>query len=309
MGVHFVARRVGAIDIGTNSTRLLVAEVAGGRVRPLDTRVVTTRLGAGIGSGRLDPAAVRRTVEVLRGFGRVLRAKGALRVVAAATSAVRDAADRGAFVETVRRETGLAVRILSGAEEAALGYRGVAAGTAAGTGAVVMLDVGGGSTELVWMAGGGLRYRSVDVGAVRMTEQGAGAPVIRAALAPVTGEVGPQPGAELTGVGGTITTLAAMHQELAVYDPARVHGYRLTAADVGRLLADIRGKTPAALRRTPGLEPARADIIEAGACIVGVAMDLLGREHITVSMAGILHGLALAAADDVEIKPPSDPRK
>lgn len=304
-----MGRKVGAIDIGTNSTRLLVAWVGDGRVRPVRGRVVVTRLGGGMSAGRLDPAAVRRTVGVLREFGSILRQEGAPPVAVAATSAVREAVDRGAFLEAVRRETGFAVRVLSGAEEAALGYRGAAAGLAAGAPAIMVLDVGGGSTEFVWMAAGGLRYRSLDAGAVRMTGSGAGERAIERVLAPAIGELNPEPGFELVGVGGTITTLAAMNQQLAVYDAARVHGYRLTASDVESLLAGIRAKSPAELRRTPGLAPERADIIEAGACIVAVAMRTLGRPGITVSEADILHGLALEAADDVERKtPPAAPK-
>lgn len=298
-----MARKVGAVDIGTNSTRLLVAEVENGRVRPVRTRMVITRLGEGTGkTGRLKPEAVRQTVEVLREYSEILREEGVEQVAAAATSAVRDAVDGDAFLETVRRETGIAVRVLSGEEEAKLAYRGVEAGLVIDSSAFVVIDVGGGSTEFVWNKEGTLQYRSLNVGAVRMTEQGAGEQEIRTALAPVTRELAALREFELVGVGGTITTLAAMNQRLVDYDSARVHGYRLTYFDVGRLLTEIRKKSLEELRQTPGLQPERADIIEAGALIVAVAMRELRRGRIVVSEADILHGLALTAADGVEIK-------
>lgn len=298
-----MGRKVGAIDIGTNSTRLLVAEVESGRVRPVHARMVITRLGEGIATGRLNREAIRRTIAVLCAYRGILREEGVEQVAAAATSAVRDAADRDMFLDAVRRETGIEVRVLSGEEEAALGYRGVAAGLEADPSAIVVLDVGGGSTEFVWTAAGTLQYRSLNVGAVRMTEQGADEDEIRTSLAPVIRELATRREFELVGVGGTITTLAAMNQQLTVYDPGLVHGYRLTYYDVGRLLAEIRGKSLGELRQTPGLQPERADIIEAGACIVAVVMRALDRGRIVVSEADILHGLALVAAEGVEIKP------
>jgi len=296
--------KVGAIDIGTNSTRLLVAMVGGGRVETLRRLMQITRLGQGIGNGCLLPEAVDRTVRVLREYRSVLDHEGVDLAVVAATSAVRDAVNREQFVQTVRAETGLEVTVLNGEEEAVLGFRGVLAGLTLAPDDTIVVDVGGGSTELVWTDEKEPHFYSLDVGAVRMTEENADDRRIRALLMPVLGKLECVQASSLVGVGGTVTSLAAMAQRMVSYNPELVHGYRLSYDTVSRLLAEIRSKTPDELRQTPGLQPERADIIEAGVSIVATVMDGLGRGHLIVSETDILYGLALTVAGDVERKTP-----
>ncbi|NPV74479.1 MAG: Ppx/GppA family phosphatase [Pelotomaculum sp.] len=292
-------KRVAAIDIGTNSVRLLVAERDGDRLKAVEAGLATTRLGEGIGSGMLLPQAMERTVDAVEGFCRTAMHLQAGRITVAATSAVRDALNRDEFVQMVRQRTGLKVRILSGEEEAALTYRGVLAGLPVEPRATAVVDVGGGSTELIWPREGGLRLVSVNVGAVRMTEAGMDVRKAAALLKPFLEEIKGMPVKCLVGVGGTVTTLAAVDQELAVYDPVRVHGYCLTAPKIEKILAKLEEMTVEERRRVPGLQPERADIIVAGVAIVKAVMEGTGAGRMLVSEYDILYGLVL---EEVEIK-------
>ncbi|HEY8418634.1 MAG TPA: hypothetical protein VIK93_11435 [Limnochordales bacterium] len=345
--------RWAAIDIGTNSVRLLVAEWAGDRVVPLVRDLRLTRLGRGVDRRRrLDPAAVERTLAVVGEFAARARAAGARDVVVAGTSALRDAQDRDEFCRRVLAAHGLPVAVLSGAGEAALSFmgavRGLAGGPAGGaagpselagpaaaggeadeSGRVWVVDVGGGSTEVVrGTAAGQVTVRaSADAGAVRMTELCVQsdpiapgdwerlADAVRQALAPLWARVAgrgpghkpgeaspaktgfdPAAGHMLIGVGGTVTTLAALDQHLDPYDPDKVHGYRLRRAAVAEWLGRMRASTVAERRTWPGLQPQRADIILAGTAIVDAVMAHLGAEELTVSEADLLDGLIVWAA-------------
>lgn len=285
--------RVAAIDIGTNSTRLLVAEKAGPVLKALETGLTTTRLGEGIGGGKLSPAAMDRTARAIEQFRQTALGLGAGQVVAAATSAVRDAVNQKDFLELVRGVSGLQVRVLSGEEEAELSYRGVLSGLAVDPLSSAVMDVGGGSTELIWRQGELLRLSSVNAGAVRMTEGGLDEEAIMVLLAPALGEVRRSPVQNLVGVGGTVTTLAAVDQELAVYEPQRVHGYSLTAARVNRMMDRLKKMDIEERMHVPGLQPERADIIVAGIAIVKTVMKGLGLDSILVSECDILYGLVL----------------
>jgi exopolyphosphatase/guanosine-5'-triphosphate,3'-diphosphate pyrophosphatase len=227
-----VVRRVGAIDIGTNSTRLLVAEESGGDIRTVATNLAITRLGEGIGSGTLLPAAMVRTAGVVESFFREARLLEADPVVAVATSAVRDAANRSDFLELVKKRTGLQIRVLSGTEEASYSYLGVVGGLSAEQQATAVLDVGGGSTELSWKNSQGLDTVSVNMGAVRLTLSRLPPAQMAAAFRPHLIRLRETGVSNLVGVGGTVTSLAAIKQELAVYDPERVHGFCLSFRDV-----------------------------------------------------------------------------
>lgn len=298
--------RVGVVDIGTNSVRLLVAEVTGREIKELGRDLGTTRLGEGA-DGRLRPEAMARTARVVREFAERMRAAGAARAVLAGTAAVREAANREEFAGLVRKETGLALRVLTGEEEALLSYRGVVWGLSGRiSGPVVTMDIGGGSTEFAWEDGEGkLRCLSLPLGAVRMTEKPSSMDEIREILAPAVAalrESEPAVAWKLVGVGGTATTLAAMAQGLRRYDPDRVHGYPLHVSEVERLLAALQALPLDERRRMPGLQPERADIISAGATIALAAMRGLGQTVMYVCETDILHGLALALAEDVETK-------
>jgi len=285
--------RIAAIDIGTNSTRLLVAERCSGGLKAMETRLITTRLGEGMGSGVLLPGAMERTMEAVNSFYQIAQRLGAERVVAAATSAVRDASNRDEFLDGVRRKTGLRVRVLSGEEEAAMSYRGVLSGLTVVPRSTVVVDVGGGSTEFIWNQGGRLRLASVNVGAVRMTEADLGEEEVAARLNPALVEVRRSQIKTLVGVGGTITTLAAIDQGLVQYDPDRVHGYCLSATNVSDILKMLKRMDVEERKQVPGLQPERADIIVAGVTIVKAIMDGLGQGQLLVSECDILYGLVL----------------
>lgn len=284
-------RRFGAIDIGTNSTRLLVAEESEGQIRTVATNLAITRLGEGIGRGELLPSAMDRTAGVVNGFFREARLLGAEPVVAVATSAVRDAANRADFLSLVYEKTGLQIRVLSGAEEASYSYQGVLSGLPVEQCSTAVLDIGGGSTELSWMDAGKLCTVSVDMGAVRLTLTGLSPAEVAAAFSPHLNRVRQAGVANLVGVGGTVTTLAAIKQELAVYDPERVHGFCLSTRDVAVILNKLAGLELTERRNVAGLQPERADIIVAGVNIVVVVMEGLGIDQLVVSECDLLHGL------------------
>jgi exopolyphosphatase / guanosine-5'-triphosphate,3'-diphosphate pyrophosphatase len=287
--------RVGVVDLGTNSTRLLVADVDGERVEDVLRRTEITRLGEGVDERRrLLPLPVARVRNVLSDYRRELERLGAERVLAIATSAVRDAENGEAFLGEIEWSYGFATRLLSGDEEAELTRRGVANGRPLADDTLV-LDVGGGSTELITAH----RRTSLDLGSVRLTERHLhsdpptdeelddAAEAVRAELPPL------QPDGAI-GVAGTITTLAAL--ELGGYDPARVHGYRLSRPVVEAQLARLASLPLARRRELQGLEPERAPVIVAGAVIVREALDRYGLAGLDVSERDILHGAALEAA-------------
>ncbi|OPY56715.1 MAG: Guanosine-5'-triphosphate,3'-diphosphate pyrophosphatase [Pelotomaculum sp. PtaU1.Bin035] len=285
--------RVAAIDIGTNSTRLLVADVIDESVKVAGAGLNTTRLGEGIGGGVLLPGAMERTLEAVGSFYDKSLRLGARRVVAAATSAVRDASNRTVFLDLAKRRFGLDIWVLSGEEEAALSYRGVLSGLPLAPQSTVVVDVGGGSTELIWNRGGSPAWVSVNAGAVRMTEAGSGEAEIAAVLRPALEEIRKFPAGCLAGVGGTITTLAAMAQGLEVYDPARVHGYCLTAEKVRHILQKLKSLSVEERKRLHGLQPERADIAVAGVTIVKAVLEGLGLDRLLASERDILYGLVL----------------
>ncbi|MDD3652687.1 MAG: Ppx/GppA phosphatase family protein [Desulfotomaculaceae bacterium] len=285
--------RIAAIDIGTNSTRLLVADVSGGNIKTLGTRLSHTRLGEGISGGVLLPVAMERTLEAIGSFLKTALLMGVKRVVAAATSAVRDAENRDIFLGLARERFGLDVKVLSCEEEASLSYRGVLSGLPLDPLTTVVVDVGGGSTELIWNNRGRLECLSVSAGALRTTESGVGECQIAAIFEPALSIVREGQVGYLAGVGGTITTLAAVDQGLTVYDPVRIHGYRLTASAVQRVLTKLKHLSIEDRKKLPGLQPERADIIVAGSDIVKTVLDGLRLKHMLVSECDILSGLIL----------------
>lgn len=286
-------KRVASIDIGTNSTRLLVAEYTGEHLNRIETGLITTRLGKGMAGGKLLLETMQSTADAVGLFYQKALDLGAGAVTAAATSAVRDASNKADFLELVKKRTGLTVRVLSGEEEAALSWRGVLSGLPVEPAATLVIDIGGGSTEFIWMRGARLNLVSVNAGAVRLTAAGADEAVTYNILRPALEEVGRCAPACLVGVGGTVTTLAAIDQQLALYDPDRVHGYNLSLMSVQRILKMLKGMEVAERRKVPGLQPARADIIVAGVHIAVMIMEKLGLASMLVSECDILYGLVL----------------
>jgi exopolyphosphatase/guanosine-5'-triphosphate,3'-diphosphate pyrophosphatase len=286
-------KRVAAIDIGTNSTRLLVAEYTAAGLKRIETGLITTRLGKGMAGGVLLQETMLSTADAVGLFYQKAINLGVESVVAAATSAVRDASNGTEFLELVKKRTGLAVRVLSGEAEAALSYRGVLSGLHVEPGSTVVVDIGGGSTEFIWMQGERLNLVSVNAGAVRLTAAGADEAMTGDLLRPTLEEVKRSSFECLVGVGGTVTTLAAIDQQLAVYDSKRVHGYSLSAISVNRILKMLNSMDIEERRKVPGLRPERADIIIAGVNIVKSILDSLGLARMIVSECDILYGLAL----------------
>ncbi|SDF11637.1 exopolyphosphatase / guanosine-5'-triphosphate,3'-diphosphate pyrophosphatase [Blastococcus fimeti] len=312
--------RVAAIDCGTNSIRLLVADVPPtGGATDLVRRMEVVRLGQGVdATGRLAAEAIERTRVVLAEYAATARELGAEDVRMVATSATRDAANRGEFEQMVLTTLGRLPDVVPGREEAELSFLGATAsletaaaahGAAAPRSPFLVVDIGGGSTEFVLGDASGLcAARSVDIGCVRLTERrlhgdpaspaevAATVADIRAALALVTAEVPVVEAASLVGLAGSVTTVAALALELPAYDPDVIHGSRIPVADVRRvsdLLLAMPRADRAALRV---MHPGRVDVIGAGALILRVIMDEFGLDEVVVSEHDILDGIALRLA-------------
>jgi exopolyphosphatase/guanosine-5'-triphosphate,3'-diphosphate pyrophosphatase len=296
--------RVAVVDLGTNSTRLLVADVESGKVSEVERLLEITRLGEGVdASGSLNPSAIARVLDTFGGYAERADALGAGSRVAVATSAVRDAANRESLLEPIER-LGFSARVLTGSEEATLTFAGVASDIPT-KGAVAVIDVGGGSTEVVLATDGAVRWsHSYAAGCVRMAERHLGAGVVSAeAFARCRADLD----SILTGladavehplslgvaVAGTATTAAAIDLGCDGYDAERIHGHlvsRRTIADQLRMLAplDVEARI-----LVPGLEPDRAPVICAGLTVLEAVLDRLDLEEIIVSERDILHGAAL----------------
>jgi len=298
--------RLAAIDLGTNTVRLLVVEADGRGWRVLDEAQRVTRLGEGQGAaGVLGEAPMARTAAVLAEFVGAAERLGVSRVRILATSAVRDARNRSEFARRVRAATGHAIEVISGADEARLTLLGVAAGLPGLPGSFLLFDVGGGSTEFV-LARSGVAAASVSLrlGVVPLTERYLGdGTVDRARYGAMAREVERRLAAEvppeiadarapvLVGTAGTVTTLAAIDLGLTAYDAARVHAHRMERAAVERLRDRLGALTVAARSEIPCLERGRADVIIAGIAICLGAMDRFGFESLLVSDRGLREGI------------------
>ena len=299
-------RRLAAIDLGTNTVRLLVVEASGAEWRGLHAEQRVTRLGEGqAGTGVLQPAAMRRTAEVVAAFCRRAEDLGAHDVRIVGTSAVREADNSAEFLAQVRSASGRQVRVISGEEEARLTCLGVTQGLPDLKGHFLLFDIGGGSTEFVLSRAGGppkavsvklgvveLAERFMDQGPVDDTRYDAMAALVGARLAAGLTEPILRHGAPaLVGSAGTVTTLAALDLGLDSYDPARVHGHRLTRVAVAGLCARLVALSLAERAVLPCLEPGRADLIVPGSAICLEALDRLGFDALVVSDRGLREGI------------------
>jgi len=296
--------RVAAVDLGTNSTRLLVADVDGDRLDEVVRRLTITRLGEGVDERRrLLPVPIARVRNCLTEYRRELEEHGASRTLAIATSAVRDAENGEAFLGEIEWSYGFATRLLDGNEEAALMVRGVNAGRPPVEDTMIV-DIGGGSTELVVTSNGPApaASTSLDVGCVRLTERFLGSdPPSRRELAASGAFVRsllPQYKArDAIGVAGTVTTLATLDLGLGDHDPEKTHGHRVARDSVERELERLAGMTFEERLAVPGIEPGRAPVIVAGLVVLREILDAYGLAEIEVSERDILHGAAFAAAE------------
>ncbi len=298
--------RIAAIDVGTNTTRLLVAEGNGSSYRDLDRRLAFTRLGEGVdSSGRLTAAAIKRTLSAIAEYCSICGEFGVQQMKIAGTSAVRDAANRETFLSAVEELSGAPAVALSGEDEARLSFWGATADLAPDR--YLVCDIGGGSTEFVLGVPGAaeLRRVSLDLGSVRLTERFLKSDppgieeiilleaAIDEALTTADAVMGDVGDARLVGLGGTITTLAAIHLGLEVYKPEVTHGALLTARAVNEMYQRL-ARTPLDARASlPMLPKGRADVIVAGGSILSRTMAHWGLEEVRVSEKDILDGLVL----------------
>jgi len=303
------AERLAAVDVGTNSTRLLVADVDGGRVvAELARETVITRLGKGVDrTGRFDPAALRRTLDVLAGYAAVCERLDVARRRVVATSATRDAANRREFLDGVRQLFGVEAEVLRGEEEAAAAYRG-ATHDLPGDRRTLVVDIGGGSTELILGRREPEAMLSLDVGCVRLHERhlhsdpptAAEVAALRADadahLARVTGVLDPSSAERVVGVAGTITTVTAIGLGLDAYDPRRIHRSALRADEIAAVAGKLAAMTVAERAALPVMAKGREDVIAAGALLLDELVRTFGFPRVIASESDILDGVLLGLA-------------
>ena len=294
-----------AIDCGTNSTRLLVSRGAGPAKEALARINTITRLGRGVdGTGRLDPDAIVRTVDVLRRYKSVLDEHGAERLRVTATSAARDAANRDEFFDAAEAVLGVRPELLSGAQEAELSFLGATAELDPAEGPFLVVDIGGGSTEFILGTSEVEASKSVDIGCVRFTEQyidsdppapeelHACISVTEAWLDDIAQEMpGVAAAKTFVGLAGTITTVAAVELGLHEWDRDKIHHLRLHRDAIEDVFRTLATESLEDRKYNPGLEAARADVIVAGTCILVAIIRWLGTDECLVSESDILDGL------------------
>lgn len=310
--------RVAAIDCGTNSIRLLVADLPGESAGPqaplvdLTRRMEIVRLGQGVDrTGRLAPEAIERTRVALASYAADIEKLGAERVRMCATSASRDAANAADFTEMVQRTLGVAPEVVTGDEEARLSFTGAVRGLPADAEApFLVVDIGGGSTEFVVgdRAAGVRAAISVDIGCVRMTERhlpgdpptpeqvAAAQADIAAAVDRALAVVPGREAATLVGLAGSVTTVVALAQGLREYDPERIHHARVSYEAVAQVTAELLSQTREQRLANPVMHPGRADVIGAGALVLRVIMERAGMPSVVASEHDILDGIAWSLA-------------
>jgi exopolyphosphatase / guanosine-5'-triphosphate,3'-diphosphate pyrophosphatase len=305
-------RRSAFFDVGTNTILCVIAEIRDtGRFRVLDDMAEITRLGQGVDqTRRISAEGERRSLAVLKRYRSQCDSLGVDEIVAVGTSALRDAENSAEVRARFKDELGFDIRVISGAEEAAYSFLAVQRGLALAAGRLLVIDIGGGSTEFI---SGDQREMfqalSIDLGSVRLTERFLPSDPVRSEevarmnLA-IDGElarlsehgIDADPSRALVGIAGTFTTLVAMEKNLACYSRREVHGGTLTLVAVRRQLARLARRSVAERRRLAGLEPERADVIFAGACMLERIMDFYHADRVIVSDQGVRYGLLHEAA-------------
>jgi exopolyphosphatase/guanosine-5'-triphosphate,3'-diphosphate pyrophosphatase len=296
-------RRFAVIDVGTNSVKFHVGERgADGTWRTVIDRADVTRLGEGLArTGRLDADAMDRTAGAIEGMAKEAVAAGVEAVVAVGTAGMRIAPNADEMIALTERRCGVRIEVIPGEEEARLAYLGATSALARADGLLTVFDTGGGSSQFTVGRGGEISEQfSVDVGAVRITERygldrAVGVSTLHLALAVLATDLArvdalSQPDS-IIGMGGAVTNLTAVKLGLKTYDPARVHGTVLDRVEIDRQIELYRTRDAAARRDIDGVQPARAEVILAGALIVRVILTLLGRDSFVVSDRGLRHGV------------------
>ena len=297
------AARYAVIDAGTNSIKFHIGEHdVGGQWRTIVDRAELTRLGEGLAQGgMIIDAAQERTVAAIAGMVDEAKRHGVRAIAAVGTAGLRIASNANDVVDAIQAHTGVHIEVISGDEEGRLAYVATRAGLGLNKGSLVVFDTGGGSTQFTFGHDAGVDERfSIEVGAVRYTEsygldRAVSAEVLREAMAAISADLSriegrPVPDA-LVGMGGAVTNITAVRHCLATYDPAVVQGTVLDRAEIDRQIALYRSRDADARRAIVGLQPKRAEVILAGACIVRTVMEKLGKQHFTVSDRGLRHGV------------------
>ena len=294
-------QRFATLDVGSNSVLLLVADLQpDGTFQTVLDRAEITRLGDGLDEGRLATGAMERTVEAIAEMVRQARELGAQEIAAVGTEALRQAVNARELLERLERELALPLRVVGGEEEARLSFLAARTGLPLEPGELVVLDVGGGSTELILGTRERMERRtSLPLGALSLTRTSLVSDPVQPdevrrteeQLGQVLGLTALAPAGQVIGIGGAVTTLCAVQLGLEPYDPDRVHGARLSLPEVQRQIALYTGMAVAERRRLPGLHPRRADTILAGALIIRALMERLHAPLLTVSDRGLRHGL------------------
>ena len=302
--------RVAAIDCGTNSIRLLIADAdAAGRLSDVVREMRIVRLGEGVDkTGSLASEAIERTRVAVAEYAALIAAHQAGPVRLVATSATRDASNRVEFASMVRAELGVEPQVVTGQEEAALSFTGALSGLPGVRGPMLVADIGGGSTEVVLGDGsaGRLRSHSMDIGCVRMTERhlhddpptaaqvALAVSDIRSAIALAGHDVPIRSASAFVGVAGTVTTLAAITLGLSRYDPTAIHGSVLSVEQIHAVTSRLLGMGHAERAALPVMHPGRVDVIVGGALILRTLVEQTGMAEVVVSEHDILDGIALS---------------
>jgi exopolyphosphatase/guanosine-5'-triphosphate,3'-diphosphate pyrophosphatase len=302
--------RFAVIDVGTNSVKLHVGERrAGGGWQTVVDRAEVTRLGEGLqDTGALQPEPLRRTADAIVGMVEESQREGAAEIAAVGTAGMRRAENSGELIAAVRERCGVGIEVISGEEEARLAYLAATSALEIGQDSLVVFDTGGGSTEFTFGRAGKVEERfSLDVGAARYTERfGLDAVVsdedLAQTLHAIAADLGQLDGrqrpAALVGMGGALTNLAAVRHGLASYDSEVVQGTVLDRTEVDRQIDLYRERSAEQRREIVGLQPARAEVILAGACIVRTVLEKLQCDELTVSDRGLRHGLIVERFDE-----------
>jgi exopolyphosphatase/guanosine-5'-triphosphate,3'-diphosphate pyrophosphatase len=294
--------RYAVIDVGTNSVKFHVAERDGAGFRPVADRADVSRLGEGIQeTGAIAPAAIERTVAAITGMVDEAKRDGAVAIVVVGTAGLRMASNAGDVLVAVKAATGVTIDVISGEDESRLAYLAAVSSLGVGDGTSVVFDTGGGSSQFTFGQGARVDERfSVDVGAVRYTDRfgldhAVGRDVVDEALTAIAADLSrldgrPKPDAVI-GMGGGVTNITAVKHGLATYDPDVVHGTVLDLAEIDRQIELYRTRDSDARREIVGLQPKRAEVILAGACIIQTILTKLEQQSMTVSDRGLRHGV------------------
>jgi exopolyphosphatase/guanosine-5'-triphosphate,3'-diphosphate pyrophosphatase len=296
--------RQAVIDVGTNSVKFHVGELRDDVWRTVADRAEVTRLGEGIeGTGAISPAAMERTAQAIAGMSAEAGRLGVDGLTAVGTMGLRTASNSRAFLDLVKERTGLVIEVISGEEESRVAFLAVQSAVGLGNGSLVVFDSGGGSTQFTFGQGTRIdRQFSLNVGAVRYTErfrldQAVAAQVLDQVFEALASDLAVLDTSgrpdTLVGMGGAVTNLGAVSLRLASYDPDRIQGLVLERAEVDRQINLYRTMPAGERRSIAGLQPKRAEVILAGACVVRMVMDKLGKRSLTVSDRGLRHGLLI----------------